>query len=226
MEHCKRQYRDRQCYWEYRSRSRMASSSSSPEVITMILDSMDAQKHSWPRSRSMLSKEFNGLNRPRLSNTTLIVHGHLISMALSPHWVTTGSSRSTELLANALSCLSQTKELRNTFLHVQADNCTKEVKNNCLIRALSLWTCRRMIRGAQMCFLTSGHSHEEVDGLFALIRAHLERSHELHTPDQFRSSLQGWFDENAARRPHEPVRKVFLYLQFRDWTLRVHNVSE
>lgn len=219
MDHRRRQHRDRQCYWELRSRSRMAAKSSSPEVICMILDSMDAAKHSWPRSRAMLSKELCNLNRPKLTSTTLISHGHMCLVCLSPHWVSTTSSRSTEIVSYALTLTSKQRELRDTGIHIQADNCTKEAKNNCLIRALSLWTAKRQIGYSQLSFLSSGHSHEDIDQHFSVMRGHLEKSPELWTPADFRDSLQSWYDADMTRRPHEPFRKVFLMSQFRDWTL-------
>lgn len=219
MDHRHRQHKDRQCYWELRSRSRMASKAVSPDVVCMILDSMGAAKHAWPRATAMLSKELVNFNRPRLTSTTLLVHGHMCLTCLSPHWVSTTSSRSTEIISHALTRLSKERELRDSTIHIQADNCTKEAKNNCLLRALAMWTAKRQVKASQLSFLSSGHSHEDIDAHFALTRSHLEKHQELWTPADFRDSLQSWFDDDLTRRPHEPYRKVFLLSQFRDWTL-------
>ena len=120
--------------------------------ITMILDSMDAQKHSWPRSRSMASKEFASFVRPRLSSTTLIMHGFAILTALSPHHISTNSSRSAEILCAGLTMLSDKVDLTSCWFNVQADNCPKEVKNNCTLRLLAFWVALHRVAGAEMNF--------------------------------------------------------------------------
>lgn len=219
QKHLSRQLRDRQMYWASRARSRLgAANVGECTEITMILDSMDAQKHSWPRSRSMASKEFASFVRPRLSSTTLIMHGFAILTALSPHHISTNSSRTAEILCAGLTMLSKKVDLTSCFLNVQADNCSKEVKNNCTMRLLALWTALHRINGAEMNFLSSGHSHEDVDGLFNLLRAHLESHRELWTPLEFRQCLEKFYDD-PSNRPYEPTRSVALLTEFKDWTL-------
>ena len=143
--HLNRQYRDRQVYWAARSQSRISAAQSLGTLgefqICCILDSMDAQKHSWPRSKTMYSKEFSSFNRPRLSQTSLLVHGFGVTMALSPHTTSTNSSRSAEIVAHGLTRVARKADMRNAFISIQGDNCSKEVKNNCLLRLVAMWTC-------------------------------------------------------------------------------------
>lgn len=216
-----RQYRDRQVYWEARSQSRISAQSLGTLgefQICCILDSMDAQKHSWPRSRSMYSKEFSSFNRPRLSQTSLLVHGFGVTMALSPHTTSTNSSRSAEIVAHGLTRVSRKADMRNAFVSIQADNCVREVKNNGLLRLVAMWTCLKKVAGGQLSFLSSGHSHEDIDGMFNLLRSWIENHQELHTPRAFQESFQKFF-EDTSRRPHEPDRQVLMMTKFRDWTL-------
>ena len=173
--HLSRQHADRQLYWSARARSRVAASTSSPSEITAIIDSMDAQKHAFPRSRSMSSKEFARFNRPRLTSTSVILHGHMVLIALSPHLCTTGSARSMEILCHALTQLaSRGLNLGGVFLNLQADNCCKELKNNGTLRPVALWTALNRISGSEIAFLQSGHSHEDIDGFFSLIHELLD----------------------------------------------------
>ena len=71
--HLTRQHKDRQVYYACRARSRLGAVTLGEIEVTAILDSMDSQKHAWPRSRSMCSKEFSKFNRPRLSILHLLV---------------------------------------------------------------------------------------------------------------------------------------------------------
>jgi hypothetical protein len=220
--HLNRQYRDRQVYWAARSQSRISAAQSLGTLgefqICCILDSMDAQKHSWPRSKTMYSKEFSSFNRPRLSQPSLLVHGFGVTMALSPHTTSTNSSRSAEIVAHGLTRVARKADMRNAFISIQGDNCSKEVKNNCLLRLVAMWTCLKKISGGQLSFLSSGHSHEDIDGMFNLLRSWIENHQELHTPRAFHKSFEKFF-EDTSRRPHEPDRQVIMMSKFRDWIL-------
>ena len=219
--HLARQYRDRQTYWATRDRSRLSASTLGmlgEFQICGILDSMDAQKHSWPRSQCMYSKEFASFNRPRLSQTSLLIHGFGVTMALTPHTSSTNSSRSAEILAHGFTRVAQRVDMSKAFINIQGDNCTKEVKNNCILRLISMWTCLGKISGGQMSFLSSGHSHEDIDNMFNLLRAWIEANKEIHTPQQFHRSFEKFF-EDPNRRPDEPDRKILMMSTFRDWNL-------
>ena len=222
--HLQRQHCDRQVYWAARARSRLSATTVGTAEVSIILDSMDSQKHSWPRSTSMYSKEFASFQRPRLTSTSLIIHGHLTLLALSPHICSSNSSRTAEILCHGLTLLHRQRgmDLSGVFLHLQADNCSKEVKNNGTLRLCAMWVALHKIKGAEVSFLSSGHSHEDVDALFSLLRAHLEANKELWTPKDFRSCLEKFF-ENPGARPYEPLRSVILMTRFKDWKLNAHS---
>ena len=216
--HLRRQYRDRQQYWHFRSLSRVSSSSSSPAVLTVILDSMDQGKHSWPRSGVMQSKEFCSWSRPRLSSTTMIAHGFLVLTVLSPHFVTCNSSRSVEVISHGLTLINKAGcDLRHTHLVIQGDNASKEIKNNCLLQWAATQVAVRRLGQCTVSFLSSGHSHEDVDGLFSLYSQWLDRKPELHTPSSFRLAYEEFLGK-PEHRPHEPLKKVIIMSRYRDWT--------
>ena len=175
QKHLQRQQKDRQVYYAARARSRLGATMLGEIEVTAILDSMDAQKHAWPRSRSMACKEFASFNRPRLTSTTLLVHGHMVLVALSPSLVTCGSSRTAEIICAGLSRMAAKLDFRSVWVNLQADNASKEVKNVGILRLMAMWTGLHKIAGAEISFLSSGHSHEDVDALFSLLRAHLEK---------------------------------------------------
>lgn len=217
--HLTRQHRDRQAYWDLRAQSRLQTNHPFVYCITAIIDSMDAQKHSWPRSKNMASKEFSAFNRPRLTSTSLILHGHMVTVNLSPHFISSNSSRSTEILSNGLTMLSREVDLRYSVLHIQGDNCSKELKNNTMFRAIAYWTAMSKIKAGECGFLSSGHSHEDVDAMFSLLRAWLQSHQELPTPQSFKHCIQEWFADKERRPLEQRCRKVNLITQYRDWSL-------
>lgn len=181
---------------------------------------MDAQKHSWPRSRNMSSKEFSSFSRPRLASTTLIIHGFSVTTALTPHVCSTNSSRTCELISLGLTNLSKQLDLTKVFLNVQADNCVKEVKNNTVLRMLAMWICLGKVAGGELTFLTSGHSHEDIDALFSLLRGWIEAHKEIWSPQAFQQCIQSFYDD-SRHRPYEPSRAVVSLTRFRDWRSRL-----
>lgn len=222
--HLQRQYKDRQKYWLVRSLSRAQSINPPIYVVAGVIDGMDSAKHGWPRSAKLNAKDFASFNRPRLTNTTLILHGHSVHVHLSPHNLSTNSSRSCEILAHGLTALSRSVDLQAVFLHLQADNCSRETKNQATIRMMASLVGQCKLAGAELSFLTSGHSHEDIDAMFALVRTHINSHPELETPECFQQRIQGFFAD-SRRRPYERQRSVHLLTQFRDWLLAWYKLT-
>lgn len=176
-----------------------------------VLDSMDAAKYSWPRSAIMSSKQFCKFNRPKMACTALLLHGHSCLTVLTQNAISCNSSRTAEIVSHGLTQLQRQKnlDLSRAFFHLQADNASKECKNQCLLRHLSIQVALKKLKGAQMSFLTSGHSHEDVDALFSILRSWLERNPELWTPEAFRSCLQRFFAD-PKHRPFQKLRDVVM----------------
>lgn len=180
---------------------------------------MDAAKHSWPKSQSMFAKEFASWAKPKLSSTTLLVHGFAAVTVLSPHFVTCSSSRTAEIISHGLSLVVESGyDLRGTHLMLQGDNASKELKNACMLHWASCQVATKRVQRCTLSFLSSGHSHEDIDALFSVMAAWLERERELHTPCAFISSLQKFMDARE-HRPNEPLKRVVLMTKYRDWTL-------
>ena len=188
-------------------------------MVTCIIDSMEAAKHAWPKSPSMNAKEFASWSRPRLSSTTLLIHGFVALTVLSPHFVSCNSSRTIEVIAHGLSLMvKEGYDLRSTHLTLQGDNASKELKNNGVLQWASCQVALRRIQKCTISFLSSGHSHEDIDGLFSLMSSWLNRAQELLTPQAFKTSLEGFLQEKG-NRPDERIKRVTIMSKYRDWKL-------
>ena len=92
------------------------------------------------------------------------------------------------------------------------------------LRLLALKTSLGHVKASELSFLSSGHSHEDIDAFFAVARKWLEKSRELWVPEAFRESLQQFVD-NPAVRPYEKFRKVVLMSQYRNWKLSLNMMA-
>lgn len=179
ISHLQSQYRDRICYWELRGKSRLKTND-----ILIILDGMDQQKFSYPRSPSFLSKELQGLNRPRAHISGVICHGRFVLFTVSPANVPKDANSCIETTAHCLQILSQETDLSKITLHVQSDNTSREVKNNHYLRWLgSLVTHRLSSNWHCFCFFLTGFpmmmlcGYVHVFSIECLNRFHFQPTH-------------------------------------------------
>ena len=225
--HLTRQYRDRQIYWSHRSESRSQSCSGTPiSEISLILDGMDQAKHAYPKSEAIGgSKEFANWSRPRLAATTIIAHGHAVLVGLSPDHVPSSGSRTMELVAHLMTKTLSYIDWRHCFVHLEADNCTKELKHQTALRMFASAIALHRLRGCEFSYLSTGHSHEDIDSYFGVVSSWLNRFPELHSVNDFRDCLSKML-ANRSLRTHEPRREVLVYDQFRDWTLSCQSFTK
>ena len=228
-DHLKRQYCDRQTYWAHRSESRHEAScgNTSVKMVSMVIDGMDAAKHSYPKAECLQAKEFASWVKPKMQNTTIICHGHAVLIGLSPQSTPGSSSRSIELISHMMSYLAKPKpdmppsyqiQWSNVFLHLQADNASKELKHQTSLRVFSTKIAAHSLRGCQLAFLQSGHSHEDIDMFFSLTASWIQRHPILENIGDFKSCLKT-FLENKSVRVNEPHREVVVFDSFHDWFL-------
>ena len=110
-------------------------------------------------------------------------------------------------------------DFRSVWVNLQADNASKEVKNVGILRLMAMWTGLHKIAGAEISFLSSGHSHEDVDALFSLLRAHLEKKTRTVDPPMTSRPALSLFSNALGNRPNEPQRYVEMLSQYKDWIL-------
>lgn len=216
--HLRTQYADRAAYWAHRSRSRLEASSTCCSEVSIILDSMDQAKHCWPRSEAMAAKDFNSWPRPKMSSTTMIMHGHGVIQCLSPPCLPTNSNRTVEIAGVGLTRgMAHGIDWRHVDLRLQSDNCAKEAKNQTVLRFLGQLVATHRLRSARLCCLMTGHSHEGIDSLFSQMSTFIGRNRELHTMSSFRDAMRRLFSD-AHVRPHDnKFREVEIVTAYRDW---------
>lgn len=217
--HLRQQFQDRQFYWNNRALSRAGHDVNGDRIICLIMDSMDRSKWAIPRSEVLGSKSFQGMRRPVMDCTGIIVHGHALNVAFCEPHIPKGANWTIELLSIVFNKLTlMGLDLRCYKVILQADNASKECKSNGVIRFLSWLTARRRIRAARLCFCMAGHNHEDIDQMFSLLGSFLQTQRELHTSQQFLSAITTYV-ANPAVRPQEHHRDVFKVDAVRAWTL-------
>lgn len=226
--HLRQQYADRTMYWQARAVSRMKSLLPCGNwQVTAIVDGMDHCKYRFPRAPIFGSKEFTNVIRPTLDATALIVHGHRLDLFLAPPNIPKNSSFSVEVVLYGLNQLASAGlDGRRVALHLQADNTSREVKNNTTLRALSCLVAARRLASAKVCHLLSGHSHEDVGQFFSSLTSLLESTPVAETPQDFKKILEDFLANTAAVRPLEPTRAVHIIESVREWTLGMESVQQ
>lgn len=219
MQHLDRQYSDRCIYWASRGLSRSCTiGSDGIQTLTIVIDGMDHCKFKYPRSLNMVTKSLDNFQRPYLDLHALICHGHMVLLAASEMWLAKDANWCNELLGHALHCLANRVDLRATRLVIQCDNTCRELKDNHTLRWLGHLVGTFRVHSAELRCLQKGHTHEDIDAVFAGIAAAIEAEQELHVPDDFVKLLDKYM---ASARKHEPIKKVLLVDSCRDWRLAV-----
>ena len=155
--HLAQQLCDRKCYWALRASSRLCS-----KQVCAIIDGMDQGKYATPRSRIFDSHSLDKYTRPRLHVWGLLCHGYMACLSVSDADVSKGGSTTVELVLHMLSTLAKHGvELSDVELTIQLDNTGSSNKNNCVLTFMSYITQKRIVRTARVCFLRTGHTHED-----------------------------------------------------------------
>lgn len=138
--HIRDQYLDRMKYWAIRQESRMHTS-----CIAVIIDGMDQAKFCYPRSPIMDGKQWANLARPRCHIVGVKIHGFAVFFSISRADCAKDSNHHCEILARTLTMVKErfNLEFSNMHLHIQSDNCVREVKNNSIAR----WCSTNVSRG-------------------------------------------------------------------------------
>ena len=220
--HLHKQYQDRTEYWSCRARSRLPATSNGLKSLTIIVDSIDHNKLKYPKAPFLeANKDFASLQRPHLDLTCAIAHGHGIYVFASEPHLPKNANWHIDVIGHVLERIGSRFNLQETELILQADNTSRECKNNALTRALSTWVSAHKLKRAQLQFLLSGHSHEDVDAFFALLANELQSQLDrvLETPGDILQVIQEWLDKNPQVRPHEKERVVMQVDASREWHL-------
>lgn len=139
-QHLLSQYADRQAYWALRSQSRLRNTNH----ITIIQDGMDQCKFAWPRTPLCRGKDLNTMIRPRLSIVGCLAHGYCLFFTASDQTHAKDSSTMAEIFSHMLTRLAKLGvRLTDTYIHLIADNTSRETKNSTTLRLLTALVQRR-----------------------------------------------------------------------------------
>lgn len=221
LRHLDQQYEDRVVYWQARANSRLKMLPDGTRSVCIIVDAVDHTKLRYPKHAAMSAKDFSGFIRPCLDCTAAITHGHGIVIALSEPFVKKDSSWSIDVIAHvhALSQVAQRHDLRQMEVVLQADNTSRECKNNSLLRWAAMMVGLHMVKRMELRFLMSGHSHEDVDGFFSQLVNEIEGHKNLESPDDFQALIAKFLEKSSTRPEERQFQHVVMVDSVRDWTL-------
>lgn len=189
-QHYQDQYADRCIYWSLRWASRHQSDS----ILVIIIDSMDRAKFGWPRWHGRLSKDLARHIRPKLVLTAAIAHGWCTCLYMGSELENHGSDGFNEILTRTIEKVFQlSQQCGRPFpkhLVVQADNTTASAKNQYVCSYLAYLVSTHKFITCTLNFLMVGHTHEDVDQLFALVLWLLIRRSGFETPSDILEFLR------------------------------------
>ena len=100
-------------------------------------------------------------------------------------------------------------------LWLQTDNTTSQAKNAETLLMLAALVARRKFRTVSMNFLRVGHTHEDIDQLFAMLYTSVLRQEPFQTPDELRLKIMAGMSTVIGHRGED--LGVFLLTHLRDW---------
>ena len=180
---------------------------------------MDQGKVALPLSSWMYSKDFHGLQRPKLHVSLTLVHGYFLLWTITHPDTMKDSNASVETLSHALHLLATKHNINLAEYHIniQSDNTPREIKNNFTFRWAALQVSSSNVGAMSIRFLRCGHSHEDVDQAFGRLARHYSKMKLAETPEDFVASTIEF--ANNMHRPFERSFYVREIERVRDWSL-------
>lgn len=216
-EHLKEQYRDRLIYWNIRQASRRPESN----VLSIIIDSMDKTKCAWPQYTFQKNKDTDKWRRPRIVITCVMAHGYCCDFYLADdEEMFHGASTFCELLTRTLSRVRDICGQRGTpfpaHLVVQSDNTTSQAKNAEVQKFLAILVRKFKFHTIVLMFLRVGHTHEDVDQMFAVLLTLVLRRTRFQRPEDLRAAMEVALREVVeARRGKHASRPSHAHTKLR-----------
>ena len=206
-EHVRAQYHERLLYWSLRWASRVFL-----DVLVIIIDSMDKVKTMYPKYRAHRKPAYlDGLVRPRSTLSAALCHGWCTCIYTADEFLSHGASAFCEVLCRALDQVlaisKKTGRPMPRHLVIQSDNTTAQAKNSVVSVFLAYLVAMGYFTTATLNFLTVGHTHEDVDRLFAMILLLVLRPKLWETPEEMNALIE------EALRPLSQGKKEELIVQ-------------
>ena len=107
-------------------------------------------------------------------------------------------------------------DLASAHINLQLDNTARENKNNIVFKTLAIWVCAGLLGMVTVNFLRTGHTHEDIDMIFASLAKYIWRKlHVLETVRDFEVGISNWLRD--FNRLYERSRSVFRLFKARNW---------
>ncbi|CAE7250508.1 unnamed protein product [Symbiodinium sp. CCMP2592] len=176
------QYADRLLYYHIRYASRAKAG-----LLSLVCDSMDKAKFAYPKMNyDRLPKSVEGLHRPRFVLTAAMCHGHCLGIFVSDdetrpvvnkidESVKHGADHLVEIINRVVQRISE-KGDPPSHLVLQSDNTCSFSKNSTTHLYFSYLVAAGKMQTVTANYLVRGHTHEDIDALFAEFLPVLRRS--------------------------------------------------
>ena len=198
--HYRLQYLGRCIYWSLRLMSQTYK-----DVLTIIIDGMDKSKFAFPRwPFDRVPKDVEKLIRPKVILTAAIAHGWCTSLFMTSEVLDHGSSLLCECLCQVLEEVwkisKQTGRRFPRHLVVVTDNTTGFAKNQHGLKFLAYLVATYKFVTANLLGLVVGHTHEDVDQLFAVVLWLMLRRRSWQTPAEILQAIADGLRERISRK--------------------------
>jgi hypothetical protein len=173
-------------------------------VLVIIIDSMDRKKAVWPKyDFNRKPHEIESLKpRPRMTVTGGIAHGWCTGIFIAQETMSHGSNAYVEVLCQLLDKVAEICRVQGrrfpVHLVLQADNTVAQTKNQYASAFCSQLVGMLKFATVTLNFLMVGHTHEDIDQLFALICQYVIRRHRWQTPEEFQRLVQESLAQTVA----------------------------
>ncbi len=224
--HLDQQYSQRQCYYC----NRELSFSNPDKYLCLIVDAMTEGSTSAPFTRRDV-KQF----KPAAYKTQL--YGALVHGPEGFFGYTTcsmkGARVTVEVVHRTLLKLAETRKVWPSVFNLQLDNTTSDCKNHTVMAYRAWLEATGVFEVTTVSFLQVGHTHEDIDGMFGLLRRHFFRLGKAvitipelhgHIRDCFHKDTNKWLEEDLDKSAIDTdiMRKHFDYGKLAQTTFVEH----
>ena len=167
--------------------AREASVDGIGQLMKITIDGMDQAKFRCPRNLAS-SAEFDACFRPQLHVAGAVVHGHLEAYFIMNGDLAKDANMNCTVISRLLDLCHERLNPQHSLprnLIVAADNTTRESKNQHFANFLGYCIATEKFESAEVQFMQTGHTHNELDQRFSSVASLLSRAPILEDPTDF-----------------------------------------